>query len=116
MLVFGEKYEVVVDKILPRGAIVKLSDNSTEFIHISNLSDDFVNSVSDVVSVGQSLITTCIRGRAKPFELRVLSDKPIKKLSLDDMIEKVNKDYQDKMKDSKKRSDRYNNHKRRSYQ
>ncbi len=70
-LVVGETYDVKVEKILPYGAIVRMSDNSTQLIHISNISEKFVRDVNDYVSVGDTLKADCIKGNVKPEELSI---------------------------------------------
>ena len=70
-LTVGETYEVEVVKILSYGAIVKMSDNSTQLLHISNISDKFVRDVSDFVSVGSKIKVDCIAGKVKPEELSI---------------------------------------------
>lgn len=70
-LVVGETYEVTVEKILPYGAIVRMSDNKTQLIHISNISEKFVKDVNDYLHVGDVIKADCIRGNVKPEELSI---------------------------------------------
>lgn len=70
-LTVGETYEVEVVKILSYGAIVKMSDNSTQLLHISNISEKFVRDVGDFVSVGQKIKVDCIAGKVKPEEISI---------------------------------------------
>lgn len=70
-LVVGETYDVTVEKILPYGAIVRMKDNSTQLIHISNISERFVKDVNDFVAVGETLKADCIAGKVKPEELSI---------------------------------------------
>lgn len=70
-LVVGETYEVEVIKVLSYGAIVKMSDDSTQLLHISNISDIFVKDVNDFVKVGEKLIVDCIKGNVLPEELSI---------------------------------------------
>ena len=70
-LTVGETYEVEVVKILSYGAIVKMSDNSTQLLHISNISEKFVRDVGDFVSVGSKIKVDCIAGKVKPEEISI---------------------------------------------
>lgn len=67
----GKTYEVEVVKILSYGAIVKMSDNTTQLIHISNISDKFVRDVNDFVKLGSKIKVDCIEGKVKPEELSI---------------------------------------------
>lgn len=74
-------YHVTVKKILPNGIIVIHSDNDSDFIHVSNVSDKFVEHVEDFVKVGQEFEAQCIVGKFKPVELslkhlKLRSNKP----------------------------------------
>lgn len=70
-LVVGETYAVTVEKILPYGAIVKMSDGTTQLIHISNISERFVKDINDYVKVGETIQADCIKGNVKPEELSI---------------------------------------------
>lgn len=70
-LTVGETYEVEVVKILTYGAIVKMEDNSTQLLHISNISDKFVRDVHDFVNVGDKIKVDCIEGKVKPEEISI---------------------------------------------
>lgn len=134
----GKNYNVKVVKIIKVGAIVELEDQSTELIHLSNISNQFVDDVSNFVIVGSTYIATCQKGKAKPIEL-TLRPLDLKRLdsntaekseslnitcgqdeeheiekpnSLDDMIANMNAVYQDNMKAYNR--DRYNRRKRKT--
>lgn len=70
-LSIGETYDVTVVKVLPYGAIVKMPDKSTQILHISNISDNFVKDVHDYVNVGDKIKVDCIAGKVKPEELSI---------------------------------------------
>ena len=70
-LTVGQTYEVEVVKVLSYGAIVKLEDNSTQLLHISNISEKFVRDVNDFVKVGEKIKVDCIEGKVKPEELSI---------------------------------------------
>ena len=72
-LVVGQTYDAEVTKILSYGAIVKLSDGSTQLLHISNISDKFVRNVEDFVKVGDKIQVDCIAGKVKPEEVSIKS-------------------------------------------
>lgn len=67
----GKTYEVEVVKVLSYGAIVKMEDDSTQLLHISNISDKFVRDVNDFVKVGTKIKVDCIKGSVKPEELSI---------------------------------------------
>lgn len=69
-LVIGTMYVVEVVKAVKSGIIVKIADDeSTELIHLSNISEKFVADPLDFVSVGNCYVAECIKGKAKPCEL-----------------------------------------------
>lgn len=68
----NEKYEVTVVEVIPKtGAVVRMEDGTTQLIHISNISDEYVRDVNDYVSVGETLIARCQEGKRedRPLEL-----------------------------------------------
>lgn len=81
----GEKYQVKVESILPIGAVVRMPDNRTELIHISQIASCFVDSVENFVSVGKIYEAEVVEGQGK---------KPIQ-LSLKH-LDLTNKNYKDK--------------------
>lgn len=68
-LVVGEQYQVKVVRILPKGAIVRLADDTTEFIHISNISDQFVNDIHDFIKEELTYQAMCVKGKVHDAEL-----------------------------------------------
>lgn len=68
-LQIGDTYDVEVVKILPFGAVVKMSDNSTELVHISNISDKFVKDINDYLELGKIYKVDCVSGSVKEKEL-----------------------------------------------
>lgn len=103
----GQIYQVRTIKLLNYGVIVKLSDNSTELIHISKLSDKFIRSVEEAVSVDKTYNAIGVKGTKKPIELSLIIKEsleskqgkqlPEDKPSLDDMIAKCNRAFEDKI-------------------
>lgn len=66
----GEKYQVTVESILPIGVVVRMPDNSTELIHISQIASCFVDSVENFVSVGEVYEAEVVEGQGKkPIQL-----------------------------------------------
>ena len=51
----GQKYKGKVTGIKPFGAFVQLENGKSGLVHISELSDKFVNSVEEVVELGQEV-------------------------------------------------------------
>lgn len=70
-LTVGETYDAEVIKILTYGAIVKMSDDSTQLLHISNISDKFVRDVNDFLKVGDKIKVDCIEGKVKSEEISI---------------------------------------------
>lgn len=68
-LQIGDTYDVEVVKILPFGAVVKMSDNSTELVHISNISDKFVKDINGYLEIGKMYKVDCVSGSVKEKEL-----------------------------------------------
>lgn len=66
----GEKYQVKVESIIPIGAVVRMPDNRTELIHISQIASCFVDSVENFVSVGETYEAEVVEGQGKkPIQL-----------------------------------------------
>lgn len=65
----GHKYTGRAIAIKEYGAILRFDDNSTQLLHISNISDDFVKNVADYIHVGEYYDVTAIPGTTKPIEL-----------------------------------------------
>ena len=51
----GQKYTGKVTGIKPFGAFVQLENGKSGLVHISELSDKFVNSVEEIVELGQEV-------------------------------------------------------------
>lgn len=104
-LVVGDRYDITVVNIVKSGAIVELKDGSTELIHISNLSNKYVQDISEFVQIGDMYTAIAIPGRSRDIELSLKTDvveNPVRqrqapKPSLDEMISKANAAYEDKM-------------------
>ena len=58
-----ETYDVEVIQLLNQGVVVSLSDGSTQFVHISKLSDDFVETLEGYISVGDKKTAVCVRNK-----------------------------------------------------
>lgn len=65
----GAYYAVKIIKLTSSGAVVEMSDGTTEMIHISNISEDYVKRCSDYVTVGDILIANCVKGNSRPLQL-----------------------------------------------
>ena len=68
-LIPGNKYKVKVINLVPVGAVVRMEDQSTELVHISNIADCYVKSVGDFVEIGEEYEATCQEGKNRPAEL-----------------------------------------------
>lgn len=60
-LVEGQIYACTVEKVLEKGVIVKMSDDTTEFIHVSKLSDRFVRDIDTCAHVGDTWKVVAVR-------------------------------------------------------
>ena len=67
----GEEYEVTVERIITCGCIVRLKDNSTQLIHISQISDKFVKAISDFVHVGDKYVAKAVQPTGLPLQLSI---------------------------------------------
>ena len=65
----GEIVDIEILEIKPFGAIVKLPDNSTALLHISEISSEYIKNINDVLQVGEVLKAKVIdiddKGRVK---------------------------------------------------
>lgn len=77
----GLRYAVVVKSIVKAGAVVSLEDGTTELIHVSNISDEFVRDANDYVCVGDELVAVCEAGKVKPAELSIKNLKLVNRSS-----------------------------------
>ena len=113
VLNIGEKYEVKPIKIIQSGVIVQLSDNSTELIHISNLTNKYVKHISDIynmIDLDKIYVAQAIPGRSRPIELSlksalISSSNTVR--SLDDMIKSAEEVLSDKLSKEDKRRRTY---------
>ncbi len=116
-LELGKVYNVTVSRIIERGVVVAVSGySSTGFIHISEISDKYVTSISDFVTVGETYEAICIDTVKASFSLKPLKLSPrsqgmkestkeqrrkdfakrSESLTLDDMIARANASLADK--------------------
>lgn len=132
-LVLGNKYQVAVSHMVKSGAVVRLEDNTTELIHLSNISESYVHSADEYLRSGEAYEAECIMGRDNRLQLSLKhlkltkrdEYKPIvqqppratqmytppvrsksQKLTLDEMISAANRIQQDKSRDINRRNRR----------
>lgn len=65
----GEAYKVTVVSIKPKFAVVKYEDGSTDIVHLSKISSNYVKSVDQFLSVGDHLEALAISSDIRPYEL-----------------------------------------------
>lgn len=53
MVKIGDIIEVIINNIVSFGVFCKCSNNYTGLIHISNISNSFINNVEDYFSIGE---------------------------------------------------------------
>jgi polyribonucleotide nucleotidyltransferase len=84
----GELYDVSVTKSLEYGIFVKMFDGSEGFIHVSDLSDSYIDSVEKHVAIGQEFKARMIgfdkSGRVK-LTLKAPTDQNLKKTESDNI-------------------------------
>ena len=106
----GEKYQVVVEQILPIGAVVRMPNNTTELIHISQIANAFIDSVDNFVVLGQEYEAEVVEGQGKkPIQLS------LKHLNLKNMNAPIKpyKPHKPRTNDNPDNStNRYNNYKK----
>lgn len=111
MIEVGKQYNITVVKLLDKGVIVSVDgEEKTQFIHISKLTNRFIRSVTDAVSIGDKYTANCIFnvGLNKPeltIRESVGSSKPDTS-TLDKMIKDAEKVFADKQKSMDSRSRR----------
>lgn len=114
MVLEKDKYYLVkVVKLIKSGAIVELDDGSTQLVHVSQIASKYVSDPSKFVEEGVFYSAKCVEGKSKDDSGLCLSfkylnmgpkfvqnnrepDTHVEKNSLDDMIEKANRAYNDK--------------------
>lgn len=70
----GEEYEVTVERIIKCGCVVRMKDNSTQLIHISQISDKFVKDINDFVRIGDKYVATAVQPTGLPLQLSIKHD------------------------------------------
>ena len=90
-LVVGQKYKVTVSHIVAAGVVVKMADESTQLIHLSNVSDQFVKSPADFVAPGECYEAECITGYNKKDQLSLkhLQLRPVHREENHDEVPKM---------------------------
>ena len=61
----GSVYTGTVVKIIKSGAFIKITDNKEGFLHISEISDEHVNDIADVLKEGDKVDVIVIPGGTK---------------------------------------------------
>lgn len=79
----GEKYIGTITAIESYGAVLKFKDESTQLLHISHISDNFVTDINDFMQVGDAVEVYAIPGKVKPVELTIRQSEIDKYESLD---------------------------------
>ena len=104
----GQRLKGKVTGIKPFGAFVQLENGQSGLVHISELSDKFVDSVEDVVSIGQEVEVRVkeVSGEGKlNFSMKsgeAPPRKPVRSLDLDKAITSFLKDSDEKQSTLKK--------------
>lgn len=67
----GTKYIGEVIEVKSYGAVLKFSDDKTQLLHISHVSDNFIPDLSKLISVGDQVEVYAIPGKVKPVEITI---------------------------------------------
>jgi len=91
-LSIGHKYICRAVKILSYGAIMEFADGSTELLHVSNISDKFVQNVQDFIQVGSEYEVTAIHGTRRSIEITLkdtedITDEYVDSLSFAELLD-----------------------------
>jgi len=70
-LYVGERYVGTVIRIESYGAVLQFNDESTQLLHISHVSDEFVSDLNDIMHVGDQCEVYAIPGKVKSVELTI---------------------------------------------
>lgn len=65
----GQTYKVEVIKIIQYGCVVRMEDGTTELVHLSQISNQFVKNVEEFVSIGNVLEAKGVPGLKNPVQL-----------------------------------------------
>lgn len=65
----GQTYKVEVIKIIQYGCVVRMGDGTTELVHLSQISNQFVKNVEEFVSIGNVLEAQGVPGLKNPVQL-----------------------------------------------
>lgn len=68
-LQLGQTYKVEVIKLIQYGCVVRMEDGSTELIHLSQISNQFVKNVEEFVSIGNVFEAQGVPGLKNPVQL-----------------------------------------------
>ena len=79
----GETYIGTIISVESCGAVLKFKDDTTQLLHISHISDEFISDINDFLSVGDSVEVFAIPGKVKAVELTVRQSEIDKYNSLD---------------------------------
>lgn len=108
----GSTYVGTVIELKPYGAVLKFPDESTQLLHISHVSDEFIHDLSEFVNVGESVEVYAIPGKTKPIEITIRQSE-IDKYEKDQenkSFEELLNDYPPNERDIRYK-DRYSTHK-----
>lgn len=84
----GEKYSGEAIELKSYGAVLKMSDGSTQLLHVSNIADEFVQDVSKYIKLGETYEVTAIPGKKHPIEIT------LRKVDIEKLIEEeANQDF-----------------------
>lgn len=65
----GKTYEGEVIEIRSYGAILRMADNTTALLHISNIADHFVHDIEKFIHLGDTYTVTAVPGKVRAIDL-----------------------------------------------
>ena len=77
-----------------------MSDGSLEFVHISQLSNKYVNNIESIISIGSVHHTKCIMSKKGKLELSIKAIKDPLEAAPDDIVSSAPKSTDSKNKSS----------------
>lgn len=114
----GEILNGKIVKVLKKGAIVKLPEDRTGFLHISEISTDYINNIYDYLKVGQEVKVKVIFVKRKEnkvsLSIRKVDNEADKKIKFEANINKFLKESGEKQKQIQKSIENKQNGKKRT--
>lgn len=104
----GDKLKVKVVKLLDNGAIVSFGDNGNGFLHISEVSKQYVRSIEDVLKKYQKIDVQVIKiqGEKVFVSMKTIEEETKKTKDFEDKLQDFLKDSSEKHRQIQKSNDK----------